>query len=96
MVCRPNVLIRVQYPGSTVTELVMTIAKRKIATAKAGIQYPSMPDGLFYGPRQYQPSLSKKVSALQNWFKVVPHVLQETELHMHRFYGMAISAEYLC
>ncbi|GCB18970.1 hypothetical protein AAWM_01855 [Aspergillus awamori] len=74
-----------------VIELVTAIAKRKIATAKAGIQYASMPDGLFYGPRKYQPSLWKKVSALQNDLQVVPHVLPETELHMHRFYGMAIS-----
>lgn len=38
-----------------------------IATAKAGLQYPLMPEGLFYGPRQYKPSLSKKLFALENY-----------------------------
>lgn len=38
-----------------------------------------MPDGLFYGPRQYQPSASTKLSALKNYLKVAPYVLPEHE-----------------
>ena len=53
------------------------IAQREIATAKAGL--PLMPEGLFYGPRQYQPSLSKKLSALENYLKVAPYVLPENK-----------------
>ncbi|GAB1190867.1 hypothetical protein APSETT444_000032 [Aspergillus pseudonomiae] len=55
------------------------IAQREIATAKAGLRYPLMPEGLFYGPRQYQPSLSKKLSALENYLKVAPYVLPENK-----------------
>jgi hypothetical protein len=55
------------------------IARREIATAKEGLRYPLMPEGLFYGPRQYQPSLSKKLSALENYIKVAPYVLPEHE-----------------
>lgn len=36
------------------------IARREIAIAKAGLRYPLMPEVLFYGPRQYQPSIPKK------------------------------------
>ncbi|PYI02398.1 phosphotransferase enzyme family protein [Aspergillus sclerotiicarbonarius CBS 121057] len=66
-------------PWSTVTEFMTTIARREIATAKSGLKYPLMPEGLFYGPRQYQPSLSKKLSALENYLKVAPHVLPENK-----------------
>ncbi|GAB1205144.1 hypothetical protein APSETT445_003814 [Aspergillus pseudonomiae] len=52
------------------------IAQREIATAKAGLRYPLMPEGLFYGPRQYQPSLSKKLSALENYLKVNETIFQ--------------------
>ncbi|EAW09982.1 phosphotransferase enzyme family protein [Aspergillus clavatus NRRL 1] len=66
-------------PWSTVTEFMMAIARREIATAKAGLRYPLMPEGLFYGPGQYQPSLSKKLSALEKYLKVAPHVLPENK-----------------
>ncbi|RWQ91924.1 phosphotransferase enzyme family protein [Paecilomyces variotii] len=66
-------------PWSTVTEYMTAIARREIAAAKAGLRYPLMPEGLFYGPRQYQPSLSKKLSALENYLKVAPHVLPENK-----------------
>ncbi|PLB55863.1 phosphotransferase enzyme family protein [Aspergillus steynii IBT 23096] len=66
-------------PWSTVTEFMSAIARREIATAEAGLQYPLMPEGLFYGPRQYQPSLSKKLSGLENYLKVAPHVLPENK-----------------
>ncbi|KAE8409110.1 phosphotransferase enzyme family protein [Aspergillus pseudonomiae] len=56
-------------PWSTVTQVMTAIAQREIATAKAGLRYPLMPEGLYYGPRQYQPSLSKKLSALENYLK---------------------------
>lgn len=36
-----------------------------------------MPDGLFYGPRQYQPRASTKLSALTNYLKVASHILPE-------------------
>jgi 5-methylthioribose kinase len=36
-----------------------------------------MPDGLFYGPRQYQPSASTKLSALTNYLKVAQYALPE-------------------
>ena len=38
-----------------------------------------MPEGLFYGPRQYKPSLSKKLSALENYLKLSPYVLPENK-----------------
>ncbi|KAL4887589.1 hypothetical protein BJY04DRAFT_212619 [Aspergillus karnatakaensis] len=66
-------------PWSTVTELMTAVARREIAAAKAGLRYPLMPEGLFYGPRQYQPSLSKKLSALENYLKVAPYVLPESK-----------------
>ncbi|PWY66750.1 phosphotransferase enzyme family protein [Aspergillus heteromorphus CBS 117.55] len=66
-------------PWSTVTEFMTAIARREIATAKSGLRYPLMPEGLFYGPRQYQPSLSKKLTALENYLKVAPHVLPENK-----------------
>lgn len=53
------------------------VARREIAAAKAGLRYPLMPEGLFHGPRQYQPSLSKKLSVLEKYLKVAPHVLPE-------------------
>ncbi|KAL3448031.1 hypothetical protein BJX65DRAFT_307316 [Aspergillus insuetus] len=55
--------------GSTIAELVTAIAQSEIATAKAGLRYPLMPEGLFYGPQQYQPTLSKQLSALENYLK---------------------------
>lgn len=36
-----------------------------------------MPDGLFYGPRQYQPRASTKLSALTNYLKVASYILPE-------------------
>lgn len=63
------------------TSLTTDIARREIATAKAGLRYPLMPEGLFYGPRQYQPVLSKKLSALESYIKVAPHVLPDEATH---------------
>lgn len=62
-------------PGPATTEFITAIAQREIATAKANLQYPLTPTGLFNGPRQYKPTLSKKLSALHNYLKVAPHVL---------------------
>jgi hypothetical protein len=39
-----------------------------------------MPEGLFYGPRQYQPSVQTKLSALTNYLKVAPYVLPEQKI----------------
>lgn len=36
-----------------------------------------MPEGLFYGPRQYQPIAAKKLSTLHNYLKVAPYTLPE-------------------
>lgn len=58
---------------------MMGIARKEIAAAKAGLRYPLMPEGLFCGPRQYQPSLSKKFSGLENYLKVAPYVLPENK-----------------
>ncbi|PYH95616.1 phosphotransferase enzyme family protein [Aspergillus ellipticus CBS 707.79] len=66
-------------PWSTVTEFMTAIARREIATAKSGLRYPLMPEGLFYGPRKYQPSLSKKLSTLESYLKVAPYVLPENK-----------------
>ncbi|BCR96680.1 phosphotransferase family protein [Aspergillus luchuensis] len=66
-------------PWSTVTEVIAAIAEKEIATAKAGIRYLLMPEGLFHGPRQYQPSISKKLPALENYLKVAPHVMPENQ-----------------
>lgn len=54
---------------------MMAIAYREIVCTRAELRYPLMPEGLFYGPRQYQPSTSKKLSALHNYLKVAPYVL---------------------
>lgn len=42
-----------------------------------------MPEGLFYGPRQYQPHASIKLSALTNYLKVASYVLPEKEVTHH-------------
>ncbi|KKZ63150.1 hypothetical protein EMCG_02527 [[Emmonsia] crescens] len=64
-------------PWCTPTEFMMSIAYREIACARAGIRYPLMPEGLFYGPGQYQPNTLKKLSALHSYLKVAPYVLPE-------------------
>jgi hypothetical protein len=56
------------------------VAHREIACVERGLRYPGMPEGLFYGPRQYQPSASTKLSALNNYLKVAPNVLPEEKL----------------
>ncbi|KAK2873745.1 hypothetical protein FQN49_002108 [Arthroderma sp. PD_2] len=64
-------------PWSTITEYLTAVAHREIACVKAGLTYPVIPEGLFYGPRQYQPTAAKKLSALNNYLKVAPYVLPE-------------------
>ncbi|EAS37376.3 phosphotransferase enzyme family protein [Coccidioides immitis RS] len=64
-------------PWSTPAEFMIAIAHREILCARARLRYPLMPEGLFYGPRQYQPSSSKKLSALHNYLKVAPYVLPD-------------------
>ncbi|RDW83787.1 aminoglycoside phosphotransferase family protein [Aspergillus mulundensis] len=65
-------------PWSSAAEYVIAVAKREIATAKAGLMYPLMPEGLFYGPRQYQPTNAKKLATLRNYLKVAPYTLPES------------------
>ncbi|KAH7356523.1 phosphotransferase enzyme family protein [Rhexocercosporidium sp. MPI-PUGE-AT-0058] len=66
-------------PWSTIEEYVAAIAYREIACVEKGLRYPRFPEGLFYGPRQYQPSAAIKLSALTNYLKVAPYVLPEKE-----------------
>ncbi|KAF2133876.1 phosphotransferase enzyme family protein [Dothidotthia symphoricarpi CBS 119687] len=67
-------------PWSTLEEYVAAVAYREIACAEKGLKYPRMPEGLFYGPRQYQPRTSTKMSALTNYLKVAADVLPEEEV----------------
>ncbi|KAL2061554.1 hypothetical protein VTL71DRAFT_6931 [Oculimacula yallundae] len=67
-------------PWSTIEEYVAAIAFREIACVEKGLKYPRMPEGLFYGPRQHQPSASTKLSALTDYLKVAPYVLPEKEV----------------
>ncbi|KUJ13902.1 phosphotransferase enzyme family protein [Mollisia scopiformis] len=67
-------------PWSTIEEYVAAIAYREITCVEKGLRYPRMPEGLFYGPKQYQPSASTKLSALTNYLKVAPYVLPEKEV----------------
>ncbi|PYI14453.1 hypothetical protein BO99DRAFT_450233 [Aspergillus violaceofuscus CBS 115571] len=60
---------------STAPGIMAAVARREMATTKAGLRYPLMPEGLFHWPRQYQPSLAKKLSALANYLQVAPRVL---------------------
>ncbi|OJJ01797.1 hypothetical protein ASPVEDRAFT_28436 [Aspergillus versicolor CBS 583.65] len=55
--------------GSTATDYMIGTAWREIKVAKAGLRNSLMPEGLFYGARQYQPTLSKKLSALEGYLK---------------------------
>jgi hypothetical protein len=59
---------------------VAAVAHREIACVKKELRYTGMPEGLFYGPRKYQPSASTKLSALNNYLKVAPYVLPEEKL----------------
>lgn len=54
---------------------MIAIAHREFSCVEKGLRYPDMPQGLFYGPRQYQPSESKKLFALNNYLKVAPYAL---------------------
>lgn len=56
------------------------MARREIACVEKGLRYTRMPEGLFYGPRQHQPSASRKLSALNNYLKAAPHVLPEEKV----------------
>ncbi|UDD60931.1 hypothetical protein AFCA_008318 [Aspergillus flavus] len=64
-------------PWTSVVEFATAVAKREIATVKSELKYPLMPEGLFYGPRQYQPIAAKKLSTLHNYLKVAPYTLPE-------------------
>ncbi|KAL4905221.1 hypothetical protein BDW74DRAFT_185269 [Aspergillus multicolor] len=64
-------------PWSSAVEYVVAVAKREIASAKAGLRYTLMPEGRFYGPRQYQPTIAKKLSTLQNYLQVASYTLPE-------------------
>ncbi|KAL3481749.1 kinase-like domain-containing protein [Aspergillus californicus] len=64
-------------PWSTAGDCMKSIAIREMEATKANLKYPLTPEGLFYGPRQYQPSGVKKLSALEIYLKVAPYVLPE-------------------
>ncbi|KAE8138954.1 kinase-like domain-containing protein [Aspergillus pseudotamarii] len=67
-------------PWASAIEFATAVAKREIASVKGGLKYPLMPEGLFYGPRQYQPMASKKLSALHNYLKVATYTLPENSI----------------
>lgn len=69
--------MRITFLGSTTTDFLSAVAHREIACANQQLKYPLIPEGLFYGPRQYQPTASKKLLALNNYLKVAPHILPE-------------------
>ncbi|KAB8224342.1 kinase-like domain-containing protein [Aspergillus novoparasiticus] len=64
-------------PWTSVVEFATAVAKREIATVKSELKYPLMPEGLFYGPQQYQPIAAKKLSTLHSCLKVAPYTLPE-------------------
>ncbi|DAA78663.1 TPA_exp: Uncharacterized protein A8136_2448 [Trichophyton benhamiae CBS 112371] len=66
-------------PWPDITAYLEAIANREIACVNAGLKYPLFPEGLFYGPRQYQPTAGKKISALNNYLKVLKYVLPENK-----------------
>ncbi|EFQ99332.1 phosphotransferase enzyme family protein [Nannizzia gypsea CBS 118893] len=66
-------------PWPNVTTYLEAIAKREAACVKAGLKYPIFPEGLFYGPRQYQPTAAKKLSALDNYLKVSKYILPDNK-----------------
>ncbi|OAL72449.1 hypothetical protein A7D00_3450 [Trichophyton violaceum] len=66
-------------PWSDITAYLEAIANREIACVNAGLRYPLFPEGLFYGPRQYQPTAAKKLSALNNYLKVLRYVVPENK-----------------
>ncbi|RAL07047.1 aminoglycoside phosphotransferase family protein [Aspergillus homomorphus CBS 101889] len=64
-------------PWTSATELVTAVANREIATTRKGLKYPLMPEGLFRGPRQYQPNTAKKLATLNNYLRVAASTLPE-------------------
>ncbi|KAH8425172.1 uncharacterized protein LDX57_002921 [Aspergillus melleus] len=72
-----RMLTRMANLGGTPGGFMIAIANREIASAKADLRYPLMPEGLFRGPRQYQPNTAKKLSTLKQYLKVASNVLPE-------------------
>ena len=64
--------VRKSVKGKQKAQIVLQVVEFEKALAST-----KFTEGLFYGPGQYQPSTSKKISALDNYFKVVHHVLPE-------------------
>jgi hypothetical protein len=56
----------------------MATARREIACIMALQEFPR-PQGLFYGPGQYLPTPTSKLSALTNYLKVAKHLLPKEE-----------------
>ena len=56
----------------------MATARREIACIMALQEFPR-PQGLFYGPGQYRPTPTSKLSALTNYLKVAKHLLPKEE-----------------
>ncbi|KAI9808679.1 MAG: hypothetical protein M1825_003831 [Sarcosagium campestre] len=58
----------------TLEEYVTATARREVASVEKLPEYP-LPQGLFYGPRQYRPSKSSKLRALDNYMRVAEYLL---------------------
>lgn len=55
-----------------------------------------MPEGLFYGPRQYQPNAGAKLSSLKTYLKVAPYVLPEQQITHSSVRWMKICTRRIC
>jgi len=64
--------------GRTAEDYAMATARREIACIMALQEFPR-PQGLFYGPGQYRPTPTSKLSALINYLKVAKHLLPKEE-----------------
>ncbi len=60
--------------GQTTEDFVIATARREIACIMALQEFPR-PQGLFYGPGQYRPTSTSKLSALTNYLKVAQYLL---------------------
>ncbi|PGH03335.1 hypothetical protein AJ80_08695 [Polytolypa hystricis UAMH7299] len=61
-------------PWNLARDYVVASAKREITCISKFSSFPH-PQGIYYGPRQYQPSAQKKLSVLYDYLKVAPYLL---------------------
>ena len=65
--------------GRTAEDYVIATARREIESVMTLREFPR-PQGLFYGPQQYRPTPTYKLSSLVNYLKVAKHLLPKEEL----------------